>query len=220
MRRNATWFLAEFAILVFIAAACGGSSGKDDAGPSITATSSLSDVPTDSQSPSGSPTTTSSPSGAPTDSQSPGGSPTAGGATLPTREQLLTERVEECSNAVFGGDTRKAYDCQHEDFRAKCSFSDFTGVILASRVLFESLLDISFDDMEVRVTGVLVEGDVGYPDVEWWVNDELIDTRTGEQRREDEGEYWIWDGGTWWIMNDNPDPCEGGITAEPTATPS
>lgn len=113
-------------------------------------------------------------------------------------EGALIARIEECADAFLHGDTAAAYACYHEDYRARCSLADFAGL----RALFVLLFGIKPEDMEYRIESVVIDGDRGYVTTGGvYVDGEPVGTE------KDEDEYWLWEDGQWWGMNDDPKPC-------------
>jgi hypothetical protein len=115
-------------------------------------------------------------------------------------EDDLRDTVAEAFQAFIDDDNARFYTFSSSEFRDKCPFVDFVGVLTRSKAF---LGDIS--EAEVVVDDVRIEESRGFVDSHIELDGVEIISSDDEDHFPD---YWIVEDGEWKSTDDHPTPCD------------
>lgn len=116
------------------------------------------------------------------------------------REDDLRQAATEAVLAFIDGDAAISYTFFAADYRERCPFNDYLGVVLFAGAF---LGDIS--EAEATVEGIRFEGERAFVDTRIELNGvDLL----GDDEEEEYPDYWILEEGEWKSTSDEPAPCE------------
>lgn len=124
------------------------------------------------------------------------------------REDELRETVPAAYKAIFAGGAVEAYGYASDEFKEKCSLSDFTGVTALVKVF---LGDLDEDDVDVEVTDVRFEDDRAYVTASGSIEGEDFEPDEGDDEFSD---YWVYEDGGWKWGTDDDDPCDSSFSTD------
>ncbi len=185
------YLIAVLALVTLMFAACSGGDKKDDGNGDGDSTPSASQ--------------TKSPGATKTRATSSGDD-----SDLSKHEDELRETVPAAFTAIFAGGGADAYKYASDDFKDKCSLSDFLGVIALVKIFIG---DLQEEDVAIEVT------DIRYEDGKAFV------TATGKIKSEDLGldsedggdsfsDYWVYEDGEWKWGTDEENPCDSSFGSD------
>jgi hypothetical protein len=117
-------------------------------------------------------------------------------------------RAQECIDDFSRGEIERAYACFNGDFKEKCSITEFRRLRTISADLYERFYEVSFEDIEFRITAARIEDGRGYTRSVAFVDGEpLMPTNEAE----DDTEYWLREDDEWFSTDEDAKPCEPGV---------
>lgn len=133
---------------------------------------------------------------------------------LRAHEDALRETAPAAVKAIFASGGVEAYSYVSQDFKDKCSLSDFLGVIALAKLF---LGEIDEADIDIEITDIRYEDDRAYVT--------MTATLAGEQLDDDDdsgglGDYWVYEDGAWKWGTDDEDPCSTDFSSDDDATPA
>ncbi len=144
-----------------------------------------------------------------TSPEAPADSPTAASGATPTvqadddvrnREDDLRQAATEAARAFIDGNSAISYTFYAADYRERCPFDDFLGLVLFTEAF---LGDIS--EAEVTAESIRFEGERAFVDIRFELNG--VDL-SGDDEEDEYPDYWILEEGEWKSTSDDPAPCE------------
>lgn len=121
---------------------------------------------------------------------------------LSKHEEELRETVPVAYKAIFASGAVEAYKYASDDFKEKCSLSDFAGIIGFVRVF---LGDVNEEDITVEVTDVTYDDDRAFVTVKGSIMGEDFSPDQGDDEFSD---FWVYEGGEWKWGTDEEEPCD------------